>query len=148
MTLALDTDAIVHWLMDGATHHQRLVHFVQLQLHAGARFAIVPQVLHEFVHVTTDSRRFEKPLTMSVATALARSLWEASEVDRVLPGNNTVPRTLELLDQFSLGRKRILDTALAATLEQAGIKRLVTLNVRDYEIFPFLELQSPLAEAS
>lgn len=56
------------------------------------------------------------------------------------PGHN---RTLEFLDSLSLGRKRILDTALAATLELAGVRRLATFNRKDFEVFPFLELVSP-----
>ena len=37
-------------------------------------------------------------------------------------------------------RKRVLDTALAATLESAGIRRLATFNGADYAAFPFLEV--------
>ena len=49
----------------------------------------------------------------------------------------------DLLTRFRLGRKRILDTALAATMEAAGIKKLATLNKKDFEVFPFLELIVP-----
>jgi len=54
-----------------------------------------------------------------------------------------LPRVVELMKRYSLGRKRILDTALAATLECAGVGGLATLNRRDFAIFPFLELVSP-----
>ena len=47
------------------------------------------------------------------------------------------------MTRFRLGRKRILDTALAATMEAAGIKKLATLNKKDFEVFPFLELIVP-----
>lgn len=43
------------------------------------------------------------------------------------------------------GRKRILDTALAATLEAAGVSRLATLNGRDSQVFGFLEIVDPVA---
>lgn len=48
-----------------------------------------------------------------------------------------------LLREHRLGRKRILDTALAAALEAGGVRRLATYNVRDYQCFPFLEPVSP-----
>lgn len=32
---------------------------------------------------------------------------------------------------------QVLDTALAATLEEAGVRRLATFNRRDFEVFAF-----------
>jgi predicted nucleic acid-binding protein len=49
---------------------------------------------------------------------------------------------------FDLGRKRILDTALAATFETAGVRRIATFNPADFTIFPFLEIvQIPAASS-
>ncbi|MFY9826832.1 MAG: hypothetical protein WAM82_36090 [Thermoanaerobaculia bacterium] len=59
-----------------------------------------------------------------------------------MPSLRVLPRTLELMADLQLGRKRILDTALAATLELAGIRRLATFNPSDFKIFKFLEIIS------
>jgi predicted nucleic acid-binding protein len=96
--------------------------------------------MHEFLHVATDPRRFENPLSMSDGLRWARSLWGADEVLRILPAPGVLDRTIELLGQLRLGRKRILDTALAATLEFAGVPRLATFNPADFRPFTFLEL--------
>ncbi len=80
---------------------------------------------------------------MDRARELATNLWDAAEVERIVPSASVVPRTLELIGRFGLGRKRILDTALAATLEAAGVRRLATLNGADFAIFPFLEVVVP-----
>lgn len=45
------------------------------------------------------------------------------------------------------GRKRVLDTVLAATLESAGVSRLATFNVDDFSVFGFLEVVSPAKPA-
>jgi predicted nucleic acid-binding protein len=37
--------------------------------------------------------------------------------------------------QFSLGRKRLLDTLLAATFHQAGIHSILTTNAADFAVF-------------
>jgi predicted nucleic acid-binding protein len=74
----------------------------------------------------------------------ARALWNAREVVRIMPKDTVVLRTVELMEQYRLGRKRILDTALAATLEAAGVRRLATLNVEDFEVYSFIEVVSPL----
>jgi len=39
-----------------------------------------------------------------------------------------------------LGKKRVLDTMLAATYVSAGIRRLITGNADDYRLFKELEL--------
>lgn len=142
--MGLDTDVVVHWLMGGAPHYQAVARFIASHLDSERnRVAILPQVLHEFLHVVTDVRRFASPLPMDVAIAMTRTMWDAREVVRVLPNQASLARTLDLLDLHKLGRKRILDTALAATLEGAGIRRLITLNVRDFRIFSFLDPYDP-----
>jgi hypothetical protein len=44
-----------------------------------------------------------------------------------------------LSSQFSLGRKRILDTHLAAILHTCGVRRLLTSNPADFSVFGVLE---------
>ncbi len=144
MILALDTDALVHWQMAGTGHHEGTRCFIEKAVQTdGVKLGLTAQVVHEFLHVTTDQRRFENPMTMIQATRRVREIWSAPEIERLLPGADVVSRTLVLLEEYSLGRKRILDTALAATLESAKVSRLVTLNGRDFEVFPFLEVIDP-----
>lgn len=112
---------------------------IEIRDHGGA-LGLTPQVLYEFVHIVTDPRRFEVPLPIQDALRISRELWDAEEVARVIPAPDVLPRTLELMQSFRLGRKRVLDTALAATLELAGVQRLATFNPGDFEIFPFLDL--------
>jgi predicted nucleic acid-binding protein len=50
---------------------------------------------------------------------------------------------MELMSVHGLGRKRILDTVLAATLETAHVRRLATLNARDFALFDFIEVVDP-----
>jgi predicted nucleic acid-binding protein len=105
--------------------------------------AVTPLVIQEFLHIVTDPKRFASALSMEEALRRAWGIWDSKEVKRVLPSPEVLPRTMELLSAFQLGRKRILDTALAATLEAAGIRRLATFNPRDFRIFDFLEIVTP-----
>jgi len=143
VTVALDADVLVNWVMEGTTCHAAARYFVERRLLGGERVALTPLVLNEFIHVTTDPRRFPSPLKMKEAVVRARTIWVAPEVDRIHPAPEVVSRTLDLLETLSLGRKRILDTMLAATLEIAGIRRLATFNRKDFDIFPFLEIVTP-----
>ena len=143
MTLAIDTDVLVNWAMSGASRHRAARQLIETESDRPGGIGLIPQVLFEFVHIVTDRRRFERPLTMEEALRLVRELWDAPEVVRIIAGTTVLHRTVELLTLLRLGRKRILDTALAATLEEAGVSRLATFNRRDFEAFSFLEVVSP-----
>ncbi len=99
---------------------------------AGDTLAIAPQVLAEFVHIVTDPRRFSQPLPMIDAIRLAESWWTARDVKMVFPDDGATRTFLAWLQQHSLGRKRLLDTLLAATYRQAGVSSLLTTNPRDF----------------
>lgn len=59
----------------------------------------------------------------------------------------TTPQAMELyfewMTRHQLGRKRILDTILAATLHVADVRRLFTLNPADFRVFGVFELLVP-----
>lgn len=144
MILGVDTDVLVTWVMTGSPLHGAIRRLVDAEIRErGGQLALTPQVIQEFLHVSTDPRRFERPLSMEEALRICRSLTQAKEVLWVVPTPEVLSRTLDLLEALKLGRKRILDTALAATLESAGVQRLATLNGRDFEVFSFLELVGP-----
>lgn len=104
-------------------------------LAAGDQIAIAPQVLAEFLHIVSDPRRFTKPLDMPEAQRLAQQWWTAREVVPVFPDATATHQFLGWLKQFSLGRKRLLDTLLAATYQQAGIRSILTTNPTDFTVF-------------
>jgi predicted nucleic acid-binding protein len=104
-------------------------------LSAGDLIAVAPQVLAEFIHIVTDPRRFAQPLDMTAARQLAEQWWTAQETVRVFPDDAAISQFLAWLQQFSLGRKRLLDTLLAATYHQAGIQSLLTTNEADFLLF-------------
>ena len=104
-------------------------------LAASDSLAIAPQVLAEFIHIVTDGRRFSQPLEMSAAIVLAEQWWTARDVVQVFPNDAATRQFLSWLRQNVLGRKRLLDTLLAATYWQAGIHSLLTTNVTDFTVF-------------
>ncbi len=143
MILALDTDVLVALMMAGAPSHDAARSLVQSRLRQKQALALVPQTLYELLHVCTDPRRFETPMTMVDAIDRARALWNARDTVRIEPATSVPLRAMELLERHRLGRKRILDTVFAATLEAAGIRHLATFNGADFEIFGFLTVVQP-----
>ena len=103
-------------------------------LAAGDRLALAPQVLVELIHVVTDPRRFTQPLDMDEARRLAEQWWTARDVDQVFPDDSAVRQFLAWLQQHRLGRKRLLDTLLAATYRRANIDSILTTNPHDFAV--------------
>ena len=102
--------------------------------------ALAPQVLTEFVHIATDPRRFTQPLSVDQAVGKAGFWWNAREVTRVFPEEESVAQFLAWMRGHGLGRKRLLDTLLAATYYGSGITMIATSNARDYRTFGVFEL--------
>jgi predicted nucleic acid-binding protein len=95
------------------------------------------ETLAEFIHIVTDSKRFQKPLTIEEAMAKARHWWNAVEVHRILPTESSVILFFDWMEKHHLGRKRILDTKLAAALWSSGVRRICTSNPSDFALFGF-----------
>lgn len=98
----------------------------------GDRFALTSLVLAEFIHIVSDPRRFPSPLTMPDALEKARGWWESAEVDRIAPSDDAIVWFLDVMKRHRLGRKRVLDTLLAAIYRSAGIASLLTLNATTF----------------
>jgi len=112
-------------------------------LKAGDTLVLAPQVLSEFIHIVTDPRRFSDPLTIDQATSRAEFWWSAREVSHAFPGHESVLLFLTWIAQHRLGRKRMLDTLLAATYYSSGVRSILSSNARDYGVFGCFEVIVP-----
>jgi len=94
--------------------------------------ALTPQVLAEFAHVVTDPRRFERPLDMATALEMCEQWWNAVECRPVVADAEVGIQFLAWMREHRLGRKRLLDTLLAACYHRAGVARIATSDWRDF----------------
>jgi predicted nucleic acid-binding protein len=106
-----------------------------------ATMAIAPQVLAEFCHIVTDPRRFERPLDMPEALDMCTLWWNAEECRQVPVDAEAGTLFLTWMRSFDLGRKRLLDTLLAASYYRAGVQRLATTDWRDFATYGVFELE-------
>ncbi len=137
----LDTTFLVQVEIQEADGHGAALELLRREIVGRDREAgLAPQVLSEFVHVVTDGRRFERPLSMAQALARADFWWNATEVERIVPDEQVVRQFLAWMREHGLGRKRLLDTLLAATYYRRGVTRIVSSNARDYRVFGVFEL--------
>jgi predicted nucleic acid-binding protein len=143
MIHGLDTGFLVAVeLIEHAAHADASRTLAQF-LAAGDLIAIAPQVMAEFIHIATDARRLALPLDMATALRIAEQWWTARDVVHVFPNNGVTRQFLVWMKQFSLGRKRLLDTLLAATYDDAGIRSLLTPNPSDFSVFGLFVCVTP-----
>src|SRR5215831_15719348 len=143
MSHELDTGFLVAAEVTEHAEHAGARDTLSRLLAAGDLIAIAPQVLAEFIHIVTDPRRFSQPLNMTAAQQFAEQWWTAREVVRIFPDDAATRQFLAWLQQFSLGRKRLLDTLLAATYRQAGIQSILTTNRTDFAVFGVFNCITP-----
>lgn len=140
MTHGVDTDFLVAVEVREHPFHRRADSLVNRLLDENHIFALAPQTLAEFIHVVTDSRRMPEPLSMDEAIDRAERWWHAAEVLRVFPEGEAAIGFLSWMREHRLGRKRLLDTLLAATFFRAGIRRMITNNGPDFRVFGVFEI--------
>lgn len=133
--IGVDTSFLVAWAIQEHPDHQTCRELGETAAADGESFGITAGVLAEFVHVVTDPRRFERPLDPNTAAGIARFWLEAAEVQMLPQGRDVARLWLDWLAEHRLGRKRLLDTLIAATWHAAGIEKIFTLDPGDFTIF-------------
>lgn len=133
--IGIDTSFLVAWAIPEHPAHRQCRGLLEEALAGEQSFGLTSGILAEFIHVVTDPRRFSRPLDRESASAIARFWANADEV-RFLPQRQDVARQwLDWLAEHRLGRKRLLDTLIAATWYVAGIREVYTLNPADFAVF-------------
>jgi len=134
--LGLDTNVLVYAHMPGFPQHERVRAFLLEQLQRDhVSLVVTAMVLHEFVHVITDPRRFAPPVSMAEALALARGYLGRTNVECLTTDEPALLGAFALLERHGLGLKRIADTLLAATLLRHQVVDFATCNAADFRVF-------------
>lgn len=116
--------------------------FEEWKEHKNEVLAVYDHVFLEFAHILSDPKRFERPLSMDAALARAH-FWMRLERVRVVSSTVSSFEQARLwMTAFHLGRKRIIDTHLAAAYREAGARTLITTNADDFRLFDAFELRA------
>ena len=146
MKRGLDTSVLVYAHIPAFPEHEPIRRFLHGQLATEeVTLVVTPGILHEFVHVVTDARRFEPPLTMAEALAVARLYLGRSNVECAETDEAAVSRALDLIERHGLGRKRLADALLAATLMNHAVGELITCDPHGFAPFDGLRVTDPRA---
>lgn len=72
---------------------------------------------------------------MEAALEKSQRWWTSAETEQVMPTPHAMARFHDWMRRHQLGRKRVLDTLLAASFREANITSLLTLNAADFAVF-------------
>ena len=139
----LDSNILIQLALQDHPANKATIAAVEKELQTGSRLIIPSFVADEFLHVITDERRFSPPLTMIEAMAWLEKFLANPVVGLLEPTYESRLQMLRWMRQFNLGRKRILDTHLAAVLHTSGVRRLLTSNPKDFAVFGVIEIIIP-----
>lgn len=140
----LDTNVLLYAHIATLPNHQNVREYLLSQLRdTHIQLILTSEVLNEFVHVATDRKRFSPPFEMKDALATARLYLKHTNIICLGSGKASLLRAVDLMDRHRLGRKRVSDTILAATLLTYGVHEIITCDPDDFRIFEPLEVIDP-----
>lgn len=139
--IGLDTGYLVALSVREHPLHQACLALFEDEIRGrSGSMALMAQVLAEFAHVVTDARRFERPLAMPEALDLCSLWWHAGECRQVMADFDAGTLFLGWMESHRLGRKRLLDTLLAASYYRAGVHRIATTGRRDFATYGVFDI--------
>lgn len=141
--IGLDCNILIQLALPDHPANPRTVSIVKAEAAKGTSLVFPPPIVTEFLHVATDDRRFSPPIPMTEALHWIERFLSNPSVRTLEPNRESLEQTFRWLRQFNLGRKRILDTHLAAVLHTNGVKRLLTSNPADFTVFGVLDVLTP-----
>lgn len=140
--IGLDTSYLIGLALREHPAHDRCLRLFDAEIRGqDGSMALAPQALAEFCHVVTDARRCERPLEMADALELCELWWNARECRQVAVDSEVGALSLTWMHSYRLGRKRLLDTLLAAAYHLAGVTRVATTDWRDFETYEVFEVE-------
>ena len=114
--------------------------FSKIANNESVKLAIYYNCFNEFLHVITDSKRFENPLSVSEAISVIDYWCDIDRVTVLYPDDTSFKRTLAWMNRYQLGRNRVNDTQMASCYLTSGVSTIITANPKDFEIFESFEI--------
>jgi toxin-antitoxin system PIN domain toxin len=134
----VDTNVWVYLSMSGMAEHAKAKVWVSKLMADGIPLHVSPQILREYMSVTTRITLFQHPLTPARAAQLAQDiLMNASLLDET---SAVAAQLREPVRRHKVQGKQIHDANIVATMLVHDIKRLVTFNPADFRRYTEIEL--------
>lgn len=138
----LDTNILLAATNQAHREHRKIVSLLPALMTAGIHGVLCGQVLREYLVVA--SRPIEvNGLGMASENALVNAKWFKSRSVFFEEDERVWDALASLVHTHRLEGKRIHDANIAAVMAVQGIQTIISLNIRDFDVFGHLEALSP-----
>ena len=143
MIKGLDSSVLLYALDTAAPLHRRALEVLDQSIGGKWLACVCSTTLLELAEILTDSRRVRNPLAPAqVAKALDR-LTRYPQPQLLEADALTYKRALKLMEKYPVQRGRFVETQIAATLLEHGVRTIVTANSNDYVAIRELTVENP-----
>lgn len=129
----LDTNVLIYASRPAASQHELARARMDALDQAGNPLWVSPQILREYLAVVTRPQAALPALPAAAALRDIREFEARFEVARETPP--VFAGLLALLGTVPIGGRQVHDANLVATMLEAGVRRLLTFNIRDFRRF-------------
>jgi predicted nucleic acid-binding protein len=141
--IGIDSNFLIACEASIHAQHAAVRQIIASEIAAGETFALCPQVVAEFIHVVTDPKRFSQPLDMETALRQAERWSNALEVKMFHATPDVFTVFFAWMRSYQLGRKRVLDTMIAAIYAAHDVTRIATIDQKDFQVFGVFQILAP-----
>ncbi len=138
----IDTNILVYANILAYPLHSIAAERIQSLLDAEVELWLSRQVLREFIAAVTRPQTYGNPQPIGVVVTRVQTFQAQFRVAEDNPQVTT--QLLNLLQQFPTTGRQVHDANIVATMLTAGIDRLLTHNVKDFDRFSDLITVIPL----
>jgi predicted nucleic acid-binding protein len=143
MVKGLDTTVLIYALDTASPLHDRAVAVLDQAIGGKWLACVCRATLLELADLLTDPRRVRKPMAPAqVAKALER-LTKYPQPQLLEADALTYKRALRLMEKYPVQRGRFVETQIAATLLEHGVRTIVTADSRSYVAIRELTVENP-----
>src|SRR5882724_5292696 len=100
MRRGVDTNVLIYAHISESPQHEAVRSYLLGQLaQDDVTLVVTPNILHEFLHIVTDARRFDPPVPMTDALAVARSYLDRANVECLSVDELSLVSAIDLLER-------------------------------------------------
>lgn len=131
----IDTNILVYADDSSSPHYEIAKHCLERALKDDLKVCLSHQILSEYFSVITSTRMAGFPLSAEEAKGRVLFLNRTRRVKKVYLKRSTLKRCIEFCAEQGITGARIFDAFYATTLLDNGVRRLITQNTKDFEVF-------------
>lgn len=140
--ILIDSNILVYSINVSSPKHKKAQNFLKKNI---GKFVVAHQNIFESLRVLTHPK-FTSPMKPHDAIKAVERILKAGEV--VSPDYKTYQVALELIKKYNLAADKIFDAYLAATCISSNIDTIATDNVKDFKVFPQIQVINPFMQAN